>query len=232
MNLFYVPVHTGNEAQLNPEESRHLIKVLRYTTGKEVDLTDGKGHHYRSRISDPDPRACKLEIISSENVETPSPQLHIAVAPTKNIDRLEWFLEKAVEIGVSTVVPILCEHSERDVIKTDRLEKVMVSAMKQSLRFWLPTITPLTRFKDAIELFPAANRFIAQSDGSGLLNSKLVAGKDAFILIGPEGDFSLSEIQSAKQAGFAHVSLGASRLRTETAALVAVTAFSFCNLEK
>ena len=226
MELFYVPEVSGNTVRLDASESRHLIKVLRFSAGDEVFFTDGKGSLYCSRIQEADPHACRLELTSTKFFESSRPRLHIGIAPTKNIDRIEWLLEKATEIGVHSVIPVICEHSERKTLKRDRLEKVMIAAMKQSGRYWLPELSELVPFAQVLQHFSGTQRFIANAGGADSLQQKLKSGKDTFVLIGPEGDFSSEELKQAVEAGFDCVNLGTSRLRTETAALLAVSAFS------
>ncbi len=237
MHLFLTEDTTGPYAQLSAEESKHCVRVLRMGMGDELWVTSGNGILCRARVCNPDDRACEVEILE----RMPDPQrrpfrLHIAVAPTKNSARLEWFVEKAVEIGVDRITPVICDHSERENQKTDRLQKLALSAMKQSLKASLPIIdqpTKLTDFLKALDPMPIQNqsRLVCYCFGNERhsLHQLYTPGQDAVVLIGPEGDFSEREIQTALTQGFLPVTLGNSRLRTETAALYAVTALNFMN---
>jgi 16S rRNA (uracil1498-N3)-methyltransferase len=224
MYLFYTPDINGNSYQLNEEESKHWIRVLRLTLGDEVHLTDGCGTLYTTRISDAHPKACRVEVVHrEENVGRHHYFLHLAVAPTKNMERYEWMLEKITEIGIDIITPVLCEHSERRVFKHERAEKIVVSAMKQSLKTKLPELQELTDVKQLISAPFDGEKFICHcAEGERLLLPQaLQTCSNALILIGPEGDFSSEEIALALQYGFKSVSLGDTRLRVETAALVA-----------
>jgi 16S rRNA (uracil1498-N3)-methyltransferase len=226
MNLFYTPDISGNSYQLNEEESKHCIRVLRLTVGDEVYLTDGRGTLYTTRITDAHPKACKVEIIQrKENTEQHHYFLHLAVAPTKSTERYEWMLEKVTEIGVDIITPVLCDHSERRALKHERAEKIVISAMKQSLKTTLPELQELTDVKQLISQPFDGEKFICHcAEGERLpLPQALRDCSRTLILIGPEGDFSTEEIALALQHGFKPVSLGDTRLRVETAALVACT---------
>jgi len=225
---------------LNEEESRHVCRTLRLKEGDELFLTDGKGHLHGCRIDHAHPAGCRLRIISTETIPASGLKLHIAMAPTKNINRFEWFLEKATEIGISEITLLICAHSERTVVKTDRLRKILISAMKQSLKCWLPVLHEPITFSDLIHLvskteslvdFPQ-QKFIAwcESGDAELLQKIYQPGSSALILIGPEGDFSPEEVEQAIHAGFIPVSLGKSRLRTETAGIVACCTVVMRNL--
>jgi 16S rRNA (uracil1498-N3)-methyltransferase len=195
-------------------------------------LVDGHGGFFTAEISDPNPKRCTVKVVRSElNSGLRNFRVHVAIAPTKNIERMEWFLEKATEIGIDRITPLLCRYSERKEIKTDRLEKVMVSAMKQSLKAYLPKLDPLTRFNDFIREPFDGQKFIAHCEEQhrDLLTVKILPHGNYLILIGPEGDFSSEEIETAIRAGFQPVSLGESRLRTETAGLVACHTFNLMN---
>ena len=232
MHIFYTPELSGNTYSLDESESKHCIRVLRLVQGDEIILVDGRGGYFTSKIVDPNSKRCTVEVIKSElNFGIRSFQVHIAIAPTKNIERIEWFLEKATEIGITHVTPLLCRYSERKEIKTDRLEKVMVSAMKQSLKAYLPQLDPLTKFADFITRPFDGQKFIAHCDEQhrDLLKKILLPNQNYLILIGPEGDFSSEEIKMAMEAGFHPVSLGDSRLRTETAGVVACHTFNLLN---
>ncbi|HKI89115.1 MAG TPA: 16S rRNA (uracil(1498)-N(3))-methyltransferase [Draconibacterium sp.] len=232
MQLFYVPTISGAEVVLNETESKHVVRVLRLTEGTTVELVDGKGGFYAAEITDANPKKCKLNITKIEKEFGKKDfRLHMAVAPTKNIDRFEWFLEKATEIGVDEITPLLCDHSERKVIKYDRLEKILVSAMKQSLKAYLPRLNELTPFNDFIAKANHQYKFIAHcyEGKKPHLKDLIAAHSDTLVLIGPEGDFSLEEVELAKTNGFMEVSLGNARLRTETAAVVACHIVNLAN---
>lgn len=232
MHIFYTPDLSGENYTLDETESKHCIRVLRLEKGDEIILVDGRGAWFTAEIEDPNPKKCAVKITSRKpDFGRRNYRLHIAIAPTKNIDRTEWFLEKATEIGVDRITPLLCQHSERKEIKTDRLEKVMVSAMKQSLKAYLPQLDEMTRFTDFVRQPFDGQKFIAHCDEQHreLLKNVVTSGGNYLILIGPEGDFSPEEIEMAKQAGFQPVSLGESRLRTETAGVVACHTFNLLN---
>ena len=224
MNLFYQPRIREGVNHLDAEESRHCTRVLRKRAGDTIRLTDGLGFFYDAVIEDDSSRECRFRITATHEVQ-PSPcTIHIAVAPTKNADRIEWFVEKATEFGINRITLLSCRHSERTFIKTDRLEKVALSAMKQSLKASLPVITPLTPFDAFVQSAGEEHRFIAHVDESNPLHLQEAAPGHRgshLVLIGPEGDFSTEELRMAATAGFVKVSLGRSRLRTETAALAA-----------
>jgi len=232
MHIFYTPDISSDSYTLSETESKHCIRVLRLEKGDEITLVDGRGGFFSAEISDPNPKHCTVNVVKSElNFGLRNFQVHVAIAPTKNIERIEWFLEKATEIGIDRVTPLLCRYSERKEIKTDRLEKVMVSAMKQSLKAFLPHLDPLTRFNDFVSQSYNGQKFIAHCEEQqrDLLISKILPDEKYLILIGPEGDFSSEEIELAIQAGFHPVSLGESRLRTETAGIVACHTFNLMN---
>ena len=203
------------------------MRVLRYSVGDEILITDGKGTTYTARITNPHPKHCDFEIISREKQEPHHNfHLHIAIAPTKNIERMEWAIEKCVEIGVDEITPLLCRFSERKQLRTDRLEKIILSAAKQSLTPFLPVLHELTPYEEFISRQKPAvsyQRFIAHcyKDEKRFLKDEIEQGRDVLVLIGPEGDFSEKEVADALALGFIPVSLGNSRLRTETAAVVA-----------
>ncbi|GAA3580713.1 16S rRNA (uracil(1498)-N(3))-methyltransferase [Snuella lapsa] len=233
MQLFYNPDITQNTTQFSfsKEESKHIIKVLRKSTGDTLHITNGKGWLFTAKISIPDIKNC-LAIIT-ERIEQPKRnfKLHLAVAPTKMNDRYEWFLEKATEIGIDSITPLLCDHSERKIIKVERLEKILQSAMKQSLNCYLPTLNNMVSFKDFMKQDFSGDLFIAHCEETNRksLKQKLSPQKDVTILIGPEGDFSVKEIEMALLNKFIPVTLGKTRLRTETAAIVACHSVAFVN---
>ncbi len=232
MNLFYSPNIIEPVTTLTEEESKHIIRVLRKSTGDTVFFTDGMGYNYKCTIIDANPKRCVIEIIEkSKGKDNRDYQIHIAIAPTKNIARFEWFLEKSTEIGIDTITPIICYHSERKEVKIDRLNKVITSAMKQSLKSHHPILHDKTKFSDLIKKTFDGQKFIAYIDKDVTLElSKAYnPGQDVIILIGPEGDFSPEEVEAAKSIGFIPVSLGKSRLRTETAGVVACHTISLLN---
>ena len=228
MYLFYCP-DIETKQTLSEEESAHCVRVLRYSAGDEILITDGRGTTYTARITNPHPKHCDFEIISREKQEPHHAfHLHIAIAPTKNIERMEWAVEKCVEIGVDEITPLLCRFSERKQLRIDRLEKIILSAAKQSLTPYLPVLHDLTPYEDFIKsqesrVKSQEQNFIAHcyKDEKRLLKDEIEQGRDVLVLIGPEGDFSEQEVADALAAGFIPVSLGNSRLRTETAAVVA-----------
>ncbi len=232
MQLFYTPNIPSLVFQLDETESKHAVRVLRLTNGDSIQLIDGKGNFHNAKIKDAHPKRCQVEIIETHaEFGKRNHYLHMAVAPTKNIDRFEWFLEKATEIGIDEITPILCEHSERKMIKHERLEKVIISAMKQSLKAYLPKLNPLTPIKDILSAEFDGNKCVAhcyEKDKRQLKNEATNSNSN-LILIGPEGDFSESEIETALQNKFIPVSLGESRLRTETAAVVACHTVNLMN---
>ena len=224
MQVFYTPGIKKITYTLTEEESKHAVKVLRMEAGEEVCMIDGKGGMYFGIIDEPDHKKCVIRVIEKiEQYNRRNYRLHVAIAPTKNIDRLEWFLEKATEIGVDEITPLLCQRSERKTIKTERLEKIILAAMKQSIKSYKPILNPLTKFKDFIDTPSNGAKIIAhcESNPKPALKTKITANSEFTILIGPEGDFSPDEIKWALDKGFEEVHLGKSRLRTETAGIVA-----------
>ena len=232
MHIFYTPELSGKTYILDETESKHCVRVLRLEKGDEIILVDGQGGWFTAEVFDPNPKRCAVKVTKSElDFGLRNFQVHVAIAPTKNMDRIEWFLEKATEIGMNRVTPLHCRFSERKEVKHDRLEKVMVSAMKQSLKAYLPQLDELTKFRDFIRQPFEGQKFIAHCEEQHreLLKNALIPGKNYLILIGPEGDFSPEEIEIAIGAGFVPVSLGDSRLRTETAGVVACHTFNLLN---
>ena len=233
MNYFYHPRLDTSVSQFSfpPEESRHIVKVLRKKEGDLLNITNGKGYVFKAKITVADPRQCTAQVQDSRKSIPPRSDLHLAVAPTKKLDRFQWFLEKATEIGVTEVTPILCQRSERKKLATDRLQRIMQEAMKQSLRTYLPRLNDPVPLDDFLEREHPGLRFIAhcEKDEKVDLKRRVAADKDVLILIGPEGDFTRSEIDAAYERGFLPVSLGESRLRTETAALVACVTVNLIN---
>lgn len=234
MQLFYCSNIIGKKSLLSPEESVHAIRVLRLKTGDKVQIIDGKGGLFEAVITLPDHRQCHLEITATLPVPNPRNfNLHIAIAPTKSLDRFEWFIEKAVEIGIDTITPLLCQRSERRVLKTERLHKLIISTMKQAIVYKLPILHELVDFEKFLVGFssPATNRFIAHCNDSERkpLKREIRLHEDITILIGPEGDFSPEEVRLATTRYFVPVSLGNARLRTETAGIVACNTVSFAH---
>ena len=235
MQLFYHPEisETSTEIRFDKEESRHIGKVLRKQEGDELIVTNGEGIIFTTRLTSVHHKQCVASVQRLEK-QPPLPySLHLAVAPTKLNDRYEWFLEKATEIGITEITPIICDHSERRVIKPERYEKILVSAMKQSNKAYKPVLNEACSISDflASERSQAGLRCIAHCEESQKqsLKSVLQPKTSVLILIGPEGDFSSEEIQKAKEKGFRAVHLGESRLRTETAAVVACHSVAFVN---
>ncbi|MCM4170281.1 16S rRNA (uracil(1498)-N(3))-methyltransferase [Arenibacter sp. TNZ] len=236
MQLFYHPELENNTDQFifPTDESRHISKVLRKKSGDILQITNGKGIWFEAEILSPDHKKCVAKIISKTQIPPKPYQLHMAVAPTKLNDRFEWFLEKATEIGVHEITPVICDHSERKVIKMDRMEKVIQSAMKQSLQVFLPQLNPTITFKEFMTQSRSGEIYIAhcEEDKKKELSQSALAHKNTTILIGPEGDFSPEEIKLALENKFQAVALGNTRLRTETAAIVACTTIALINLQK
>ena len=233
MQLFYnseldTSVKTFN---FSKDESRHIVKVLRKSTGDLLMITNGEGWMFEAEVIIPNHNKCVVSILKS-TFEAPRPYtIHLAVAPTKMNDRYEWFIEKATEIGVDIITPIICQNSERKIIKTERFEKILQSAMKLSLHCYLPSLAPAIRFSEFIKMPQEGATFIAHcEDGEKLkFKDQIEAKKSITILIGPEGDFSPKEIELALKHQYIPVSLGASRLRTETAGIVAGHTIQLCN---
>jgi 16S rRNA (uracil1498-N3)-methyltransferase len=238
MYLFYatdIPstAQVGQIIVLDAEESTHAVRVLRYTSGDTIYIADGCGKMYEAVITNPHPKHCEAEIRKIEQqTKHHRADVHIAVAPTKNIERIEWAVEKCTEIGIDTITPMLCRYSERKVIRNDRLQKIILSAAKQSLSAYLPRLNELTPIEDCIVNATEQRRYIAHSspwlDKRDLRDELRSAQQSAtgnqqsaIVLIGPEGGFSDEEVRLAIEHGFVPVSLGDARLRTETAAIVA-----------
>ena len=241
MHLFLSDTTQGPYAMLPPEESKHCVRVLRMQLGDELYVTSGDGTMCRARVANPDPSACEVEIVERIADYDHRPfRLHIAIAPPKNNARTEWFVEKAVEIGIDRITPIICDHSERGVLKTDRLERIALSAMKQSLKARRPLIDQPIKLFDFLQNLDShiytfthspVQKLVCYCSGDErhTLGQLYTPGTDTLVLIGPEGDFSPYEIAEVLAQGFQPVTLGTARLRTETAALYAVTALNFLN---
>ncbi|HPH85526.1 MAG TPA: RsmE family RNA methyltransferase [Ferruginibacter sp.] len=212
--------------QLGEESSRHIVQVLRMQVGEELQLTDGKGFLYLASIVDDHKKKCSVKIISEVFREKKNNPVRIAISPLKNAARFEWFLEKAVEIGVEEIIPIICQRTEKQHLRTDRLKSIVVSAMLQSQQTWLPVLQEPVKFETYIKGLPAeanTQRYIAhcEADDQKKPLANMAEQSKSLILIGPEGDFSNPEIELATTHGFIPVSLGETRLRTETAGMVA-----------
>ena len=233
MQLFYGPSLDNGAKTFTfpPQESKHLVRVLRKATGDRIHITNGRGDLFVAEILRADPSGCSAQIISHTKSVPKRFKLHLAVAPTKISDRYEWMLEKATEIGLDEISPILCHHSERRYIKAERMEKVLQSAMKQSQQTRLPRLHPLRPFQEFLEGDFPGLKFIAHCHQGDKRELKRVAQADTDItvLIGPEGDFSKEEVALAQAKGFVPISLGNNRLRTETAAILACATINTIN---
>lgn len=230
MHRFYCP-DIATTLTLGEEDSKHCVKVLRMAEGDTIEVVDGNGNLYACRITMAHPKRCAVEVLESSH-QPPhwGCSIVLGIAPTKNLDRMEWLVEKCVEMGVDRIIPLRCHNSERTVVKTERLKKIMVSAMKQSLKATLPQLDEMTPVEKVIaEPFDGV-RCIAYCDmllpreQRQTIATAYQPGRDVLLLIGPEGDFSPEEVQASREAGFVPVTLGESRLRTETAGLMAVAA--------
>ena len=231
MAIFYVPILTSGNV-LPEEESQHAVKVLRLQVGDEIVIVDGVGGFYKAKITNPHPKHCGFEMIESQTeFGKRHYRLHIAIAPTKNIERLEWFIEKATEIGIDEITPLVCRFSERKIVKEERLEKIIISAAKQSVKAYFPKLNTLCTFDELLKRYSASQKFIAHcyDEDKKLLQTEIQKSSDILILIGPEGDFSKEEVEKAISHGFVPVSLGESRLRTETAGVVACHTVTMMN---
>ena len=234
MQLFYHPTVSEDDVEVifPKEESRHIVKVLRKKEGDVLHLTNGKGWIFTTEVIAAQMKNCVAKVTASEKQEPLPYALHLAVAPTKMNDRYEWFLEKATEIGISEITPLICDRSERKVFKKERFERVLQSALKQSLHTYFPVLNEPIAFPDFLKVSDAEEKFIAHCEETSdkkFLSKELRPKQNVTILIGPEGDFSSEEILAAREAGFQAVSLGNSRLRTETAAIVACHTVALIN---
>ena len=232
MHLFYSPDLKDDHYELSPDDSKHCIKVLRLKKGDLVYLTDGKGTLYKARIIHDDLRSCRVEVIEKQYDYDKRPfSLHIAIAPTKNIKRFEWFLEKSTAIGIDGITPLICFHSERRQLKTERSNRIITAAIKQSLKTYHPVLNEMIHYNEFFESGIHGAKFIACCDQghSKHLKNQYTPGENATIIIGPEGDFSQQELDKAKNSGFNPVSLGNSRLRTETAGVVVTNIVNLLN---
>lgn len=233
MQLFYNPEinNTTTDFSFSKEESKHIVKVLRKDSGDILDITNGKGWLFKAQITIPNIKKCVVKIISKTKQPIKNYKVHLAVAPTKMNDRYEWFLEKATEIGIDEITPIICDNSERKFIKPERLKKIIISAMKQSLKVHLPRLNEMVTLSEFLKQKQTQGKYIAHcvENEKQLMKDVLLPKEYSTILIGPEGDFSFSEIEKSLQKGYTAISLGKARLRTETAALVSVMNVSFIN---
>ena len=225
MQLFYNSTISEKDTSFvfDKEESKHIIKVLRKKESDILFVTNGLGFIFKTEIALASDSKCTVSIISFEKEEPPKVQLHLAVAPTKMNERYEWFLEKATEIGIQEITPIICDHSERKVVKNDRFQKIIESAMKQSLHYFIPKLNEPISYKEFIRKDFIGQKLIAHCEETDKksLKDALILNENITLLIGPEGDFSTKEIQLALENNYIPVSLGKTRLRTETAAVVA-----------
>ncbi|WP_299122679.1 16S rRNA (uracil(1498)-N(3))-methyltransferase [uncultured Winogradskyella sp.] len=233
MQLFYNPNISESDTSFSfdKQESRHIVKVLRKKVDDVLHITNGKGWLFEAKLTIAHIKHCTVDITSKSLKPKRAYNLHLAVAPTKMNDRYEWFLEKTTEIGIETITPVICDHSERKTIKTERFEKIIQSAMKQSLQCYLPKLNTPIAFKDFISQDISGQKFIAHCEEMDRksLKLQLKANENCTILIGPEGDFSVKEIKMALQHNFIPVTLGDTRLRTETAAIAACHSVAFVN---
>ncbi|PWJ38609.1 16S rRNA (uracil(1498)-N(3))-methyltransferase [Sediminitomix flava] len=235
MRIFYEPSLSPEQTtiHLNQDDSKHAIKVLRLKNGDEVLLTDGKGYFYESVISDSNPKKCLLEIVKVEKQEkNQSYSVHIAIAPTKNMDRIEYFVEKAAEFGIDQITFFTSKNSERKVLKVDRIERILVSAIKQSKKAYLPIISELQPFEACLKNIQESERFIAYvpENPEHHFFKELPKSTESIIFVGPEGGFTPEEIELAKSYNVKPVSLGNSRLRTETAGIASCQIIHLKNL--
>ena len=231
MHIFYTPDINGLEYIFNEEESKHAIRVLRLTVGDLIQLIDGKGSMFEAVITDAHPKRCKVLVKNIINPYEKRPyNLHIGISPLKSPDRFEWFLEKATEIGVDEITPILCHHSEKKLISMDRCNRIIEAAMKQSVKAFHPVLNPLIKFEEIIKSSFTGKKLIATCEGDRKsLISTINAGDSVLVLIGPEGDFSEEEINASLRNAFIPITLGNSRLRSETASIAVCLGISLLN---
>jgi len=219
MNLFYSPLIQGDIFELDEKESKHSVRVLRLGVGERVVLVDGRGGWYEAAIADDHPKRCTLQILSYTPAYQPLAYgLHIAISPTKNMDRFEWFLEKTAEMGITGITPVICQRTERKQLKMERLERILISSMKQSMKAYKPTIHSPVSLSEFIAHDPGGTKGIAHchpTERQGI--NELDRSGQYTMLVGPEGDFTEEEVKMSLDAGYAPFHLGDSRLRTETA---------------
>ncbi len=229
MALPYFYIHSANaestQLALDENNSKHIIQVLRMKLGELILVTDGRGHIFTCKIIEDHRKKCVVFVLDTQKIPIPPKKVCIAISPLKNNSRFEWFIEKATEIGIMQIVPLLCERTEKVQVKTERLQSIMISAMLQSQQAWLPILERPIKFSDYLKVAPASQKLIAhcESDTAKTALSTLPPANDSLILVGPEGDFTNREIEEALQQNFKPVALGNTRLRTETAAIVAIT---------
>jgi 16S rRNA (uracil1498-N3)-methyltransferase len=233
MQIFYAPDISGNEFILDEFESRHCVRVMRMRAGTPVNMIDGKGNLYEGVISVADQKACRIEIKNVfHDFEKRPYSLHIGISPLKNVDRFEWFIEKSVEIGIDEITPVICSNTEKKTVKAERINNIIISAMKQSLKAFRTRFNNPVGFCEFISSADYGIKLIAHCN-NGIerlsLGAAYSAGKRAVILIGPEGDFSYDEIEAAIESGFRSITLGNNRLRSETAGIVACHSVNFLN---
>ena len=229
MHLFFAPDISTDEFYLPDEETHHFIHVLRFSQGKQIEVTDGNGTRALCEAIQVSKKQVLLNVLEKEIFPVPARKLHIAIAPTKNIDRFEWFVEKATELGIAEITPIICRHSERKTLKLERIQKLVVSAARQSQHYYFPLMNAEISFEKFLESMNenSDSTFLAHCEESEKVEAReLASTTNAIVLIGPEGDFSKDEIEIALKKGFRALSLGNSRLRTETAGLKTVVAFN------
>ena len=235
MQLFYLPNlnKESKSAEFSKEESKHIFKVLRKDVGDDINITNGKNLFFEAKITSISKNNCEVKILNIKTKDKINYKLHIAISLLKSNDRFEWFLEKASEIGISEITPIICERSERKFLNENRLQKVLVSAMKQSLKSHLPILNPVTTLKEFFQKDFKDELFIAHCEeepNKNLLLNSIKPKSSSIILIGPEGDFTKKEIDKAIELKFKPVSLGESRFRAETAAIIATHTVSIVNM--
>ncbi len=231
MQLFFTPEIKKNIAALNLQESRHCLKVLRKRKGEKIHITNGKGKLFVGQLLNEDHSGCLIKVMEEVDKERISDfWLHIAIAPVKNVSRFEWFLEKATEIGVNEITPVLCDHSEKQSMKHERMEKILISAMKQAGRYFLPKLNGIESFQKFLKKISTENIYMANYDESHLFLSQVYKkNTNCVILIGPEGDFSESEKDMARDMNATFVNISNYRLRTETAGIVACHTVNMLN---
>lgn len=233
MTLFYIPDATEHITLLPADESKHAVKVLRLQAGASLAITNGKGDIFEAEVVLPHQKKCEVKVTQHNKIDAPNFRIHMAVAPTKLNDRYEWMLEKMTEIGVAEITPIICQRSERKVIKQERLERIVVSAVKQSWKGYMPKINPAIKFSDFLKSASADELFIAHCNGGCGADKHLMhqasKAKTYIVLIGPEGDFTPSEVAAAEEHQYNKIGLGPARLRTETAGLAACHTLNLVN---
>jgi len=233
MHRFYIPLVSGDTCKLDEEESKHCVRVLRLEKGALVEITDGKGNLFEAKIENANPKACVLNIIKHEKIAAPAWELIVAIAPTKNMARMEWLVEKLTEIGFTKFIPVECRNSERKIVKTERLKKIVMEAMKQSGRVYLPQVEELVPFKNLLNNYShfKGQKFIPHCNNSErkIFSQEYKKGENALVLIGPEGDFTNEEVGLAIENGCVPVVLNEYTLRTETAAFIAASMLQIMN---